>query len=35
MTAYLKGIIKGLSGKLRNTSKNEGENIRIQALQRI
>lgn len=25
MTAYLKGIVKGLSGKLRNTSKNAGE----------
>lgn len=25
VTAYLKGIVKGLSGKLRNTSKNAGE----------
>ena len=25
VTAYLKGIVKGLSSKLRNTSKNAGE----------
>ena len=24
VTAYLKGIVKGLSGKLQNTSENEG-----------